>query len=182
MNARSPHGKAIVAAAGALTGGRLLRSAAPPSRWRQPPDNAAAPFDPAGLRDLLAQHRGRVVLVDFWATWCQPCVEWFPHAVDLQQRLAGRGLSVISLSMDDSDQPAAVQDFLRRQQAASENFINRDGVSAESFDEYQIPSGLPHLKLYDRRGKLRKTFAAGALPIDARQIQRAVEELLDEGA
>ncbi len=137
-------------------------------------------LDPADFHDVLARHGGRVALVDFWATWCSPCVEWFPHTVELQRRLAGRGLSVITVSMDDSDQTAAVQDFLQRQQATSENFINRDGAGSQSFDEYQIPSGLPHLKLYDRRGKLRKTFAAGASPVDARQIQRAVEELLDE--
>ena len=63
---------------------------------------------------------------------------------------------------------------------ALENFINRDGASAESFDAYGIGSGLPHLQLYDRGGKLRKTFAADALPIDFRQIKRAVDELLDE--
>ncbi len=61
-----------------------------------------------------------------------------------------------------------------------ENFINRDGASAESFEAYGIRSGLPQLRLYDRRGKLRKTFAADALPLDARQVERAVEELLDE--
>ncbi len=137
-------------------------------------------IDPSGLRDLLAQHRGRVVLVDFWATWCQPCVEWFPHSVELQRRLAARGLSVVSLSFDDPDRQAVVQDFLKRQDAELENFINRDGAAAESFEAYRIPSGLPQLQLYDRRGKLRKTFAAGALPIEERQIERAVEELLGE--
>ena len=138
-------------------------------------------IDPSGLRDLLAQHRGRVVLVDFWATWCQPCVEWFPHSVELQRRLAARGLSVVSLSFDDPDRQAVVQDFLKRQDAELENFINRDGTAAESFEAYRIPSGLPQLQLCRiRRGKLRKTFAAGALPIEERQIERAVEELLGE--
>jgi thiol-disulfide isomerase/thioredoxin len=137
--------------------------------------------DPAGLRAVLARHRGRVVLVDFWATWCQPCAEWFPHTVDLQRRLACRGLTVISLSLDDPDHGAAVQDFLSRQGAVGENLTNRDGASAESFEAYGIRGGLPQLQLYDRRGTLRKTFAADAVPIELRGIERAVGELLDEG-
>ena len=73
-----------------------------------------------------------------------------------------------------------MQDFLSRHGAVAENFINRDGASSESFEAYGIRSGLPQLRLYDRRGTLRKTFAADALPRDARQVERAVEELLDE--
>ena len=138
-------------------------------------------IDPPGLHTLLAQHRGRVVLVDFWATWCQPCVEWFPHTVDLQQRLAGRGLTVVSLSLDDAGHAAAVRDFLNREGAVLENFINRDGASAESFAAYGIGSGLPHLQLYDRRGVLRKTFAGDGPPIELGEIERAVAELLDAG-
>ncbi len=162
-----------------LAAGCSAPAPSPPAETR-PAAVALHTIDPAGLRAVLAQRHGRVVLVDFWATWCQPCVEWFPHTVDLQQRLAGRGLTAISLSLDDPDRQAGVQEFLNRQGAALENFINRDGTSAESFDAYGIRSGLPQLRLYDRRGMLRKTFAADALPLDARQVERAVEELLNE--
>ena len=46
---------------------------------------------------LVEQRRGEVVLVDFWATWCIPCVQQFPHTVDLHRKYAGRGLAVISV-------------------------------------------------------------------------------------
>jgi thiol-disulfide isomerase/thioredoxin len=135
---------------------------------------------------MLRRHRGRVVLVDFWATWCEPCMELFPHAVELRRRFAGRGLTVVSLSMDDPERQAAVEEFLARQDAAvteMEHFISRDGAGPQPFGDYQITGGaLPHLKLYDRQGKLRKLFGGDGGPIDPRQVDRAVEGLLGESA
>jgi thiol-disulfide isomerase/thioredoxin len=153
---------------------------------RQAPQQAVGvrTIDPAGYKELLRQHRGRVVLVDFWATWCQPCQELFPHGVELSRRLAGRGLSVVSLSLDDPDNQQAVERFLQRQDVATagmENFISRDGFNPQAAEDYQITGGaIPHLKLYDRQGKLRQTFPDGDGHLDPRQIERAVEELLDE--
>ena len=61
-----------------------------------------------------------------------------------------------------------------------ENFINRDGTSAESFDGLRNPQRIAAFAALRPAGVLRKTFAADALPLDARQVERAVVELLDE--
>jgi thiol-disulfide isomerase/thioredoxin len=146
------------------------------------PAVSVAEIDAKGLGDVVRQCRGRVVLVDFWATWCPTCLELFPHTVELQRRFADRGLTVVSLSMDDPDQLAAVQKFLGRKGGDLQNFIDRGGGASQSFADYKIDNGaLPHLKLYDRQGKLRKTFSSGEHQIDARQIDNTVEELLGEG-
>ena len=170
----------------------LLAAALAPGCSRRPAELPAPPaatakplvvqtIDPAQYEKILQQRRGRVVLVDFWATWCQPCLELFPHAVELQRRLGERGLTVISFSVDDPDQEEAVKAVLARQGGRLENLLSRDGAGAQSFSDYQIEGGaLPHLKLYDRRGKLRKTFSGGQSPIDPRKIDAAVEELLRE--
>jgi peroxiredoxin len=50
----------------------------------------------------LAAFKGKVVLLDFWASWCAPCVIAIPHFRDWQSRLRGRGFQVIGISMDDS--------------------------------------------------------------------------------
>lgn len=60
----------------------------------------------------LSSYRGKVVLLDFWATWCEPCREETPHLVDLQNKYGSQGLQVIGVSMDDGPEP--VRDFYQR--------------------------------------------------------------------
>jgi thiol-disulfide isomerase/thioredoxin len=138
-------------------------------------------IDSHGLAKAIERRRGKVVLVEFWATWCIPCVKLFPHTVELHRRLADRGLSVISVSMDDTEKQQSVLHFLRDHQATFENFIGRYGVGSEGFDAFRISDGaLPHVKLYDRHGRLQKTFASGGESLAAEKIEAAVDELLKQ--
>ena len=72
------------------------------------------------LKDLdgrpvnLTKYRGKVVLLDFWATWCAPCKVEIPHLVELQSKYQDRGFQVIGLSMDD--EPGPVRAFYREYQ------------------------------------------------------------------
>ena len=137
--------------------------------------------DEHAVRQAVEQQRGKVVLVDFWATWCIPCKELFPHTVQLHRRLADRGLAVIAVSLDDPDDLSAVRQFLARQEAEFPNFISRYGAGTDSVKAFDIGgNGLPHFKLYDRQGRLYRTFS-GDEAADPRQLDRAVEELLAKG-
>lgn len=60
----------------------------------------------------LANYRGKVILLDFWATWCDPCREQIPHFVELQNKYRDQGLQLIGISMDDEPDP--VRDFYRQ--------------------------------------------------------------------
>ncbi len=53
----------------------------------------------------LSSYRGKVVLLDFWATWCDPCRDEIPHFVELQQKYGNQGLQIIGVSIDDSIDP-----------------------------------------------------------------------------
>jgi peroxiredoxin len=67
------------------------------------PDFTLPQLDGHDLR--LSSYRGKVVLLDFWATWCDLCREEIPHFVELQQKYASSGLQIIGISMDDSPDP-----------------------------------------------------------------------------
>ena len=81
-----------------------------------PADRAIAPDfslpDLTGQRLSLSSYRGKAVLLDFWATWCDPCREEIPHFVELQSKYRDRGLQIVGVSMDDGPEP--VRDFYQR--------------------------------------------------------------------
>lgn len=132
------------------------------------------------LADLLAKHRGRVVLVDFWATWCVPCVKQFPHTVALHRVLASRGLSVVAVSMDDPEDRKKVLAFLSLQQAPFDHLLSKDGSSQDGFATFDLSGELPCYRIYDRDGALRHQFPdpeTGA-PFGPEDVEEAVRSLV----
>jgi thiol-disulfide isomerase/thioredoxin len=139
--------------------------------------------DEAEFAEVLDRYRGKVVLVDIWATWCLNCLELFPHTVELSRQYADRGLVVVSLSMDDPDQQAAVLEKLKSNNATFDNFISRYGGSDRSADAFGLEDLiLPKYRLYDRTGQVHTTLRSSEGPLGAEQIDRAVEELLGQSA
>lgn len=138
------------------------------------------PIDNAGLDAAIQANNGKVVFVDFWATWCGPCKEGFPHTVELSRKYKDQGLAVISVSCDEADGQEGALEFLRDQQADFENFIATNGIDAiETFD---IEGGaLPYYRIYDRDGKLAKGFGPdpdkGTSP---EEIESMVKQVLDQ--
>lgn len=65
-----------------------------------------------GQQLSLSTYRGKVVLLDFWATWCDPCREEIPHFMELQSKYRDRGFQIVGVSMDDGPEP--VRDFYQR--------------------------------------------------------------------
>jgi len=132
------------------------------------------------LAVTLKKYRGKVVLVDYWATWCPPCTELFPHTVALYRELADQDLAVVSVSFDDAEDEPSVLRFLASQGATFENLRAETGASPQSSTEFEIENGaIPFMRLYDRTGKLRKAFAAPFKPAD---VEKAVKQLLAEPA
>jgi thiol-disulfide isomerase/thioredoxin len=141
--------------------------------------------DRGGYDRVLAERRGQVVLVDFWATWCGPCVAQLPHTIQLAERFAERGLAIVTVSCDDPSETERVAAFLHSQNAGRvTNLISQHGASPQTMETFEIASGaVPHYKLYDRTGNVRHTF--GVDPAAKRQftvedIDAAIDHLLAE--
>lgn len=141
--------------------------------------------DRQGYDAVVAKHRGKVVLVDFWATWCLPCIEQLPHTLELGRRFGDGGLAVVTVSCDEPAESDRVAKLLSSKQASgATNLISQFGGSPRTMEEFEITSGaVPFYKLYDRKGQLRQTF--GIDPVAKKQftpaeIDAAIEQLLAE--
>ncbi len=139
--------------------------------------------DRAGYDAAIAAQHGKPVLVDFWATWCIPCLVQLPHTAELANQF-GDKLAVVTVSMDDPSGPLKVQhELLKRGAAKLINLISLP-TGPQGMEAFEIEGGaLPHYKLYDRTGKLRRTFAldpAAEKQFTPDDVAAAVAELVKE--
>ena len=132
------------------------RSPAPQVQFHPAPDFSLT--DLTGQPITLAANRGKVVILDFWATWCEPCKTEIPHFVDMQNRYAGQGLQVIGVSMDDGEKP--VRDF---QQQFKMNYPVVMGT-AKLAESYGGILGLPITFVIDRQGRIYKRHVGQTEP------------------
>ena len=117
----------------------------------------------------LSTYRGKVVLLDFWATWCDPCREETPHFVELQHRYGDRGLQIIGISMDDGPEPV---------RAFYEQFhMNYPVVmgNAKTGELYGGVLGLPITFLIGRDGRI---YAKHIGATDAAVFEKEIKSLL----
>lgn len=136
------------------------------------------------FQSMLAKHRGNVVLVDFWATWCLPCTIQFPHTVERSQRFGSNGLSVISVSMNEPADREGVLAFLQRANAQFDHLITEYGAGSAFVDAFDLRGDLPLYRLYDRKGVLRYSFSEDPEGIENGEtidrIDQRIEQLLAE--
>jgi thiol-disulfide isomerase/thioredoxin len=132
----------------------------------------------AALPDLqnrpqtLAQHQGKVLIVNFWATWCPPCREEIPVFVEAQAKHGAKGLQFVGIALDN---PRQVADF------AQEYGINYPiligGISeSETLRKLGNPGGgLPYTLVYDRNGQLQEKIIGG---LDQVRLERLIAPLI----
>jgi thiol-disulfide isomerase/thioredoxin len=106
--------------------------------------------------EALALQKGKIVVVDTWATWCIPCTEDFPKLVALQEKYAPRNVAFMSVSVDAMENRAAALEFLKRHEAAFANYLIDDKENAW-YDKWKI-KGIPVVLVFDGEGKLVKKF------------------------
>jgi peroxiredoxin len=129
--------------------------------------------DLAGKPVALGSYRGKkVVLLDFWATWCGPCKVALPGLQDLSDRYGERGLVV--LTVDQREKPEQVRSFIERKQYSFGVVLDADG---EVSDHYGV-RGIPTSVLIDKQGIVRSIHVGGFG--DEAQMQKLIERLIEE--
>ena len=142
---------------------------------------AAVPVTPADapvIQRAIAAQRGHVVLVNFWATWCAPCVAEFPAIVRTSRQYQSRGLRVVTVSADLlKDKNTKVAPFLTRSYADFPAFIEKSSDPETFIDAFDPawPGDLPRTIIYDRSGHKVKVLAG---PQTRRSLAAAVRPYL----
>lgn len=134
-------------------------------------------IDAAGYKDLIAQHRGKPVLVNFWATWCPPCRAEYSALVDVAKKHAGAGVVVIGVSMDEDADINLVRRFLAEHKPEFTNYRQKP----RTFDTFvkavdpEWRGSLPATFLYDREGKILRRVVGEQ---NRESFERFIAELL----
>ncbi len=104
--------------------------------------------------------KGKVVLIDFWATWCGPCVGEIPNVKAAYEKLHAKGFEIVGISFDQSKE--ALEKFVAEKEMAWPQYFDGKGWGNKFGQQYGI-SGIPTMWLVDKKGNLRDTNARGAL-------------------
>jgi cytochrome c biogenesis protein CcmG/thiol:disulfide interchange protein DsbE len=170
MDAMSRALLAFAALALACSGSRpALRNASQVGREAE----IVAP-DLQGREVRLSRDEGRVRVVDFWATWCEPCKDLLPLLDRLSKEYGERGLSVYGISFDEDR--SLLESFLERTPVSFTVLWDKGGSRlSEKLDVQRLPTTL----LVDRRGVIREVHL-GFRPDDGAKLEAAVKRLLAE--
>ena len=126
---------------------------------------------------MVAASKGKVALVNFWATYCVPCRKEMPALVAMQQRLAARGFQLITVSADEPEQEKDASAFLDKNKVAAPFYIRRasdDDKFVNSIDP-KWSGALPASFLYDRQGKKVKAYFG---EVNLKQLEADILKLL----
>ncbi|MBI1924307.1 TlpA family protein disulfide reductase [Candidatus Poribacteria bacterium] len=119
------------------------------------------PIDESQVKPLIESFKGKVVLVNLWATWCLGCAEEFPDLVKLYQQYHPQGLEILALSFDKVDsRQSRIEPFLKANQVHFPTFVKQtpnDKAFIAAIDK-KWPGVLPSTFIYDQSGQLVTTF------------------------
>ena len=125
----------------------------------------------AGTSFSTADLRGKVVLVNFWATWCADCIKEMPKMIETHRKYAPRGYEVVAVAVQ-SDNPRQVAQFMQRRDLPFKVALDTTGEVARSFGRVRVT---PVSVLIDRHGHIVKRYVGEP---DWAELHAQVEKLL----
>lgn len=176
-------GKTDVPKAGPATPGTLV----PPSQSSQFPPLASSIANAElemldGTKIKAADRKGKVILLNLWATWCGPCRSEMPHLVEMQDKFRDNGFQVLGLDVGDGNgNPESVEDIKKFAAKMKLNYELFRISNATVGEFYKLTNfeGVPQTLLVDREGRLRGVFLGGG-PKVINSMKETVERVMAE--
>lgn len=131
------------------------------------------------LKEIQNSVKGKVVLYNFWATWCKPCVTEFPELVKLYKNYKDKGFALVFISLDATDEiKTKVIPFLEKNGVDFVSYINDFKKPEDLIDFYdkQWEGAIPSTYIYDKEGKLSTKFIGSR---DYEFFEQEIKKLLD---
>jgi len=147
----------------AVSAGNATAATAPVASGAGEVELAIVSFDE--LKAFIGEQKGKVVIVDYWSTQCPPCIQEFPHLIELSRKYPASQLVCVSASLDYEGLPStpveasrdSALEFLKEKQATIHNVIFRED-SQTIFDEKLKIGSIPAVEVYDVDGAIRQRF------------------------
>lgn len=124
------------------------------------------------MKKLINQ---KVVLINFWATWCIPCRKEMIHLQKLYDQYKGQGFEVLAINIDDASRLSQVKPFVKKYNYTFPVLLDTDSIVLKKF---QTQPDIPFSVLVDRRGRIVRRFQ-GYKPGDEETVKRDVIRLLE---
>jgi len=135
--------------------------------------------DAQGLRKVVEQYKGKPLLVNFWATWCEPCRDEYPLLNDLAKEYGPQGLKVVGVSFDQDGDLILMRRFLARYKPVFPNYRKKEGGEAQ-FTQAVLPGwngALPATVFYAKDGtQIGHVVGAGT----RETFEAAIRKLLEK--
>lgn len=128
--------------------------------------------DLSGREVKLSSLQGKVVLVNFWATWCPPCREEIPSMVQLNRAMQGKEFQMVAISIDEGG-GSAVNSFFRKSGLVLPALLDTDGKVAKRYGT----TGVPETFIVDKKGVILKKVI-GPMDWDAPEVVAGLNDLI----
>jgi peroxiredoxin len=139
--------------------------------WSGGPTPALSLPDLDGKQHTLDAYRGKVVLINFWATWCEPCKEEMPSIERLRQSLADRPFAVLAVNLAEPD--SRVQRFVQEARLGFPVLMDRDTATAKAWKARLLPATY----IVGPDGRIRYSYI-GELDWSREPVRKQIAELL----